>query len=56
MIEGKDDGKVSVERTKVVGMKEHLVVHATHPFLMKNNVVIENTIRFLRTGSFKVSS
>jgi triacylglycerol lipase len=56
MLAGKDDGKVSVERTKVVGMKEHLVVHATHPFLMKNNVVIENTIRFLRTGSFKVSS
>jgi pimeloyl-ACP methyl ester carboxylesterase len=56
MIAGEDDGKVSVERTKVVGMKEHLVVHATHPFLMKNNVVIENTIRFLRTGSFKASS
>jgi len=52
MIAGKDDGKVSVERTKVTGMKEHLVVHATHPYLMKNKVVIENTVRFLKTGSF----
>lgn len=52
MIEGRDDGKVSVERTKVTGMKEHLVVHATHPYLMKNKAVIENTIQFLKTGSF----
>ena len=53
MIKGGDDGKVSVERTKVAGMKEHVVVHATHPFLMKNNAVIEYTIRFLKTGRFK---
>ena len=52
MITGRDDGKVSVERTKVTGMKEHLLVHATHPYLMKHKVVIENTIRFLKTGSF----
>ena len=52
MIEGADDGKVSVERTRVYGMKEHIVVHATHPYLMKNDEVIEKTIRFLKTGSF----
>lgn len=52
MIEGKDDGKVSVERTKIEGMKEHIVVHSTHPFLMKNQIVIEATIGFLQTGSF----
>jgi len=53
MIAGKDDGKVSVARTKVEGMKEHLVVHSPHPFLMTNKTVIENTIRFLKTGSFQ---
>jgi pimeloyl-ACP methyl ester carboxylesterase len=47
-----DDGKISVERTRVTGMKEHIVVHATHPYLMKNDEVIEETIRFLKTGSF----
>jgi pimeloyl-ACP methyl ester carboxylesterase len=53
MIEGLDDGKVAVERTKVEGMKEHGVVHAAHPFLMNNDEVIEQTIRFLTTGIFK---
>jgi triacylglycerol lipase len=53
MIEGPDDGKVAVERTRVAGMKEHSVVHAAHPFLMNNDEVIEQTIRFLKTGSFK---
>jgi hypothetical protein len=52
MIEGSDDGKVSVERTRVVGMKEHVVVHATHPFLMKDNTAIAHTIRFLKAGTF----
>ncbi len=52
MVDGKDDGKVSVERTKVAGMKEHLVVHVTHPLLMRNNKVIECTIAFLKTGAF----
>ena len=52
MIRGKDDGKVSVERTKVGGIKEHITIHATHPFLMKNRRAIEYTIRFLEKGSF----
>jgi triacylglycerol lipase len=53
MIDGRDDGKVAVARTRVAGMKDHLVVHATHPFLMKNDQVIANTITFLKTGSFQ---
>lgn len=56
MIKGSDDGKVSVERTKVAGMKEHVVVHATHPFLMKDKVAISYTIRFLKTGMFEEAS
>jgi hypothetical protein len=53
MINGKDDGKVSVENTRVEGMKEHLVVHTTHTFMMRNNTVIEATICFLKNGTFK---
>jgi triacylglycerol lipase len=53
IIPGKDDGKVSIDRTKISGMKEHLTIHATHPYLMKNNTAIQATRRFLHTGSFK---
>jgi triacylglycerol lipase len=56
MIDGKDDGKVSVERTKVAGMKEHLVVHATHTFMMRNKKVIASTIHFLKEGTFSQAS
>lgn len=53
IIPGPDDGKVSVESTKVEGMKEHVVVHRTHPFIMKARESIALTIRFLRSGSFR---
>jgi pimeloyl-ACP methyl ester carboxylesterase len=52
LIKGKDDGKVSIDRARVAGMKEFLVVHVAHPFLMKNRGVIEYTLRFLKEGTF----
>ena len=53
MIKGHDDGKVSVESTKIEGMQDHLVVHATHPFIMKNRRVITSVIAFLKSGQFR---
>lgn len=55
MIQGPDDGKVSVERTRVDGMKDHVVVHTTHPFMMKNKNVLRHTLNFLRSGAFNVT-
>lgn len=52
MIAGPDDGKVSVERTKVAGMKDHLVLPVTHPLMMTNAAVIAATLRFLASGHF----
>lgn len=52
LIPGRDDGKVSVERTKLAGMSDHIVIHATHPFIMRNREAIEQTIQFLSTGRF----
>lgn len=52
MIPGEDDGKVSVERAKVEGMKDFLVVPASHPFIMADDVVGDQVVRFLREGRF----
>ena len=52
IIPGKDDGKVSTERAKVEGMQDFMVIHATHPYIMKNDQAVTAAIRFLKTGSF----
>ncbi len=54
-IKGPNDGKVSVEKTKLGGMADHLVVHATHPLLMRNKTVIKQTVLFLKNGCFQRS-
>ncbi|MDO3384676.1 alpha/beta hydrolase [Gilvimarinus sp. SDUM040013] len=52
MLPNPDDGKVSVARTKVDGMVDHIVVPVSHPFLMRNANVIQQAKNFLRTGKF----
>ena len=52
LIPGADDGKVSIERTKLAGMSDHIVIHTAHPFIMKNREAIRQTIQFLRSGAF----
>ncbi len=53
MIPGKDDGKVSIESAKVDGMQDFLVIHVSHPFIMKKKKVMTQCLYFLDEGKFK---
>lgn len=49
------DGTVGVEETRLEGMTDHTVVHATHTGLLLSKSAADQVIHFLRTGSFKKS-
>lgn len=53
LIPGADDGTVAVERTKITGMKEFLVVPYTHTFIMRKQLVKRQVVAFLRRGHFE---
>lgn len=53
MIPGADDGKVSVDRTRLSNMADFAAVPVSHPFLMSDRDVIEMVVSFLETGSFE---
>ena len=53
IIPGENDGKVAVERTKLEGMKDHIVVSASHTFFPFNKEVQKQTLYFLKNSNFK---
>lgn len=52
VLENPDDGRVSVEDTKLDGMDDFVVVSHSHAFMMRMRRPIELTINFLRSGEF----
>ena len=56
LIPGRDDGKVSVKRAGLEGMRDFLVVEQTHPFIMGNDAVHKQALFFLQKGHFKPDS
>lgn len=52
----RDDGKVTVESTKVEGMQDFIEMPFNHTFIMRSNAVIEQVIHFLQRGRFEHST
>ncbi len=52
LIPGEDDGKVSVERTRLPEMVDFLVVRSSHTFIMRDDEVVRQVAHFLGHGRF----
>lgn len=52
ILDGEHDGIVPVERTKIEGMTDHIILSATHSFMMFNGEVMEQALHFLAHNRF----
>jgi len=53
ILPGPDDGKVTVASTKLTGMKDHIIIAASHPYLPHKPETLHQTQYFLEHGRFE---
>ena len=53
MIGKPNDGKVSIESTKLTGLKDHIVIRANHTFFPSSKEMWKQSLSFLQSGQFK---
>jgi pimeloyl-ACP methyl ester carboxylesterase len=53
LLAGDNDGVIGVETAKLDGAKDFLVVRAPHPLLQNNSQVLDYTLHFLKSGTFR---
>ena len=52
LLKGQHDGRVTVENTKLDGMKDHMTIPVMHGLMMGHQGVRRNVTQFLKTGRF----
>jgi pimeloyl-ACP methyl ester carboxylesterase len=52
LVPGDDDGRISVEETRLAGASDFLVVGAVHEFIVFDRRVFDYSLRFLKSGYF----
>ncbi len=52
LLPGEDDGKVTIENTKIDGMKDHIIIDASHVLIHSNEEALRQAEYFIRNGRF----